>query len=112
MPLDGQTIFGSLETTSRRFSATAPDGRKTLFFEKDAIYNLCKTPIEPGDLRTGHLVISFKKKPPSFDKHLLRIRFRDYLDHEFETTPLSEAIIKPGKTIPNLSGFHLEQDPT
>jgi hypothetical protein len=108
--LNGREHFGRLAKTGRKVTMTSPTGEKDIFREKDAIYNVTKTPIEPGDARAGHLHFYFSKAIGDFDKHLIRLYFRDYRNNVFVTEPIGTSGTKSEAALPNVAGmFSLEQ---
>lgn len=102
----GREIHGDLVETPDDFFAAGPDGKKKKFSEHSAIYNLTKKPIEPGDIRTGHLLVSFPDNVEKIPHEALAIRFRDYLESEFQTDRIEQRKIIGG--MPHLDGLHTE----
>jgi hypothetical protein len=108
--LNGQEFLGQLAKTGETVAITVPNGEKVVFRESDAIYNVTKKPIEPGDVRAGHLHFFFGKAAGDFDKHLIRIQFRDYRNRAFVTEPIDAKSTVSARTLPNLGGmFSLKQ---
>lgn len=108
--INGREHLGRLAKTSKKVRMTLSAGNVAVFREKDAIYNATKTPIEPGDARSGHLYFYFSRAAGDFDKHLVRLYFRDYRNRVFVTEPIDPNETVDVKDLPNLAGmFSLEQ---
>lgn len=103
--VNGKLLIGDLIRTGDEINMNVPDGSNEKLSAKDAIYSLTKTPIEPGDLKSGFLIVAFDKAHGYFEKELIRVRFRDYLDNLYETQPNERT--KDVKTIPHLDGLHM-----
>jgi hypothetical protein len=108
--LNGREFLGQLAKTGKTLAIKLPNGERAVFRESDALYNVTKDPIEPGDVRAGHLHFFFNKEAGDFDKHLIRIQFRDYRNRPFITEPIDPNATVSARTLPNLSGmFSLKQ---
>jgi len=107
---NGHKHFGRLAKTGEVSRMTNKKGQREAIYERDAIYNTTKSPIEPGDVRAGHLFFYFDKSVGDFDKHSVRIMFRDYRNTPFITEPIDPDDTQDTKTLPNVAGmFSMEQ---
>jgi|GEM_PF-5200756 len=108
--LNGREFFGHLAETADTVRLTMPNGIVKVFHEKDALYNVTKTPIEPGDVRAGHLHFYFDKAIGDVDKHLVKIYFRDYRNTTFSTEPIDAEDTVSAQSLPHPAGmFSREQ---
>jgi hypothetical protein len=109
--LNGREHLGHLARTASAVRITLPNGTKEVLYEKDAIYNRTKVPIEPGDVRAGHLHFFFDKTVGAIDKHLLKVYFRDYRNRTFETEPIDpeDTVDMRAVGLPNLAGMFSQE---
>lgn len=103
--INGREHLGQLAITSEKVTVTMPDGTKRVVHERDAIYNVTKTPIEPGDLRAGHLHFYFDNAIGDVNKHRVRIYFRDYRNTTFSTEPIEDKDTFPATALPHPDGM-------
>lgn len=106
--VDGKLLLGELVRTGKKINMRVPDGSNQELSAQDAIYSLTKTPIEPGDVKSGFLIVAFNKADGYFEKELIRVRFRDYLDNLCETVPNERT--KDIESVPHLDGLHMMFD--
>ncbi|MGA8475798.1 MAG: hypothetical protein WB681_12115 [Candidatus Cybelea sp.] len=107
--LNGKEVYGRLAETAEALRFTSPDGSKRVLFEKDAMYNAAQVPIEPGEVRSGHLIVTFDNTVAAFPKELVRLRFRDYQDAVYETEPNEDIVDLP--SLPNTRMLPFERNP-
>lgn len=108
--LDGHEFLGRLAEAADTVRLTMPNGIVKTFHEKDALYNVTKTPIQPGDLRSGHLHFYFDRAIGYVDKHRVKIYFRDYRNTTFSTEPIDDKDTVSAQTLPHPGGmFSREQ---